>query len=161
MVRRVFQTFLFLGLAACSVIAGPTGPTGPGPAVGTYTLQTINQQELPAKINNEGRPLGMEEIEAAAPFLFEITAGSATLNEDWTCSLSLTRRETEDGIMTTNTETDSCTYTIPPDGWRGLEMRFDDFWAAGSAPVTTFDSTLSLIIGNDGDINLPTYIFEK
>ena len=126
-----------------------------------YTLQTINSQELPAKINSEGQPLVMEEIEIGIPFLFEITAGSATLNEDWTCSLSLTRRETEDGIVTTNTETDLCTYTIHPEGFRGLDMTFDDFWAAGSAPVTTFDSRLSLIIGNDGDINPPTYIFEK
>lgn len=56
----------------------------------------------------------MEEIEAGAPFLFEITAGVAILNEDWTCSFSLTRRETDNGIVTTNTETDLCIYTIGP-----------------------------------------------
>ena len=144
MVRRVFLAFLILGFAACS---DSTGPTGPGPAVGTYTLRRINQQALPAKFDSEG-PLGVEKIENGAPFLFEITAGSATLNEDWTCRISFTRRDTENGIVTTYTETDLCTYTIHPEGFRGLDMTFDDFWAVGSAPVTRFDSELTLGFGN-------------
>ena len=141
MLRRVFLAFLILGFEACSYI---TGPTGPEFGVGTYTLRTINHQALPVKFDSEG-PLGVEQLENGAPFLFEITAGSATFNEDWTCRLSFTQRETEDGIVTTYTETDACTYTIHTEGFRNLTMTFDDFTASA---FVSFDFQLTLSFGN-------------
>ena len=136
MIRRVFLAFLAIGLAACS------DATGPGSAVGTYTLQTING-ELPAQIGSE-----RYTVPDGTPFLFEITGGVAILNEDWTCSLSLTRRETDNGIVTTDTETDLCTYTFGVFGASTIEMLFDDFGATAWIPPLT--SRLEITLGEEG-----------
>ena len=159
-VRRLLLALLVFGVAACSALTGPGSVvgTGPGFAVGTYTLQTINQQGLPVRINEEGRPLVLEE--SGDPFLFEITAGVAILNEDWTCSLSLTKRETVNGIAATYVEAGSCTYTIAPTGFRGLEMFFDDgFEAGGSVSIggPGLSSTLTLMFSG---VNPPAYVFQ-
>ena len=76
--------------------------TGLENIAGTYTLQTVDGEEL---------PVVLEETETS---LREITAGSLTLNQDATCSgVSVFREtefsETELDMVTTNTVTQVCT----------------------------------------------------
>ena len=88
---------LFLPLAAC----GDDDGVGPGAdVVGTFNLQTINGAALPAVVLQ----IGADRI--------EITSGSIALNENRTFSAALTFRETVGGVVTTETETDSGTYTV-------------------------------------------------
>jgi len=95
MIPRALLAFLVFALVAC----GDDG-TGPESVVGTYTLQTADGEGLPFVI--EDNPT----------FLLELTAGSVTLNQDMSCTNSLTPRETRDGTVTTGTNTDVCTYTL-------------------------------------------------
>ena len=96
MIRRFLLGFLVFGLVACGFDV-----TDPGSVSGTYTLRTVNGDILPAVL--------LQEVTTS---LLEVTAGSGTLNQDLTCSLSLTLRETEDGTVTTITETNACTYAL-------------------------------------------------
>ncbi len=137
MIRKVFLAFLAFGLVACG------DSTGPESDFGIYTLQTVNGEGLPAVV---------EEI--GTTFLKEITAGSITLNEDLTCSFSLSERETEDGDVTTRTETletDECTYTID-NGVLTLTVKEE-----GDATLSIIGSAITLIDPDTGDV----YIFEK
>jgi hypothetical protein len=72
-----------------------TTPITPTPITGTYTLQSVNGQSLPWV------------IEAGV----EITAGSVTLNQDMTCSRSITATATDGGTSMTITTTGEGTYT--------------------------------------------------
>jgi len=94
MIRRVFLAFLIFGLTAC----GGDG-TGPESVIGMYILQTIDGDPLPWVLFQ----IGDDKI--------EVTAGSVTLNEDRTCSDSITLRSTVSEEVTTDTATDVCTYT--------------------------------------------------
>ena len=137
MTHRVFLAFLVFGLVACG------DSTGPESVVGTYTLQTVNGEGLPAVIDEIG-----------TTFLKEITAGSITLNEDLTCSFSLSERETEDGEVTTRTETletDECTYTID-NGVLTLTVEEE-----GDANLSIIGSAITLVDPDTGDV----YVFEK
>ncbi len=96
MVRRVFLVFLVFGMVGCGIDV-----TDPESVSGFYTLRTLNGEGLPAVF-----------IEIGATFLVEVTAGSGTLNEDLTCSFSLSFKRTEDGTVTTSTELNVCTYTL-------------------------------------------------
>ncbi len=97
MIRRVFLAFVVFGVTAC----GDDG-VGLEDIVGTYTLQTADGVTLPAVL-----------VEIGTTFLLEVTGGSVTLNQDLTCSFSLSVRETEDGIVFPIDEvTDVCTYTF-------------------------------------------------
>ena len=105
MIRRVFLAVLIFGVTACG--DDGTGDDGtsddgtrPESVVGTYTLQTVG---------GEGLPVVLEENPT---FLLELTAGIVTLNQDLSCTNSLTSRETRDGTVTTGTNTDVCTYTL-------------------------------------------------
>ena len=97
MSRKVFLAFVVFGVTACA-----DDGVGLESIAGTYTLQTID---------GEGLPAVLEEI--GTTFLLEAIAGSVTLNQDMTCSVSLSVRETEDGIVFPIDEvTDVCTYTF-------------------------------------------------
>ena len=97
MIRRVFLAFLVFGLVACG-----DDSTGPESITGTYTLQSIDGEVLPAFL-----AVPTEAI------TIEITAGSVTLNQNMTCSISLSLRGTVDGTVSTGrTETEGCTYTF-------------------------------------------------
>jgi hypothetical protein len=77
MIRRVFLAFLVFGLVAC----GDDG-VGLEDIVGTYVLQSIEGVTV---------PVGLLE---GTTILFEVTAGSVTLDPDMTCSVSISKRET-------------------------------------------------------------------
>ena len=91
MVRRIFLALLVLGLVACG-----DDVIGPEDIAGTYTLQSVNGQSLPWV------------LEAG----IEVTAGSVTINENMTCSRSLTATLTDGGTVVTVTNTDEGTYTF-------------------------------------------------
>ncbi len=97
MARGVLLAFLVLGLGAC----GGIDLTDPGSVSGAYTLRTINGEELPSALLQNG-----------TAYLLEITEGTLTLNEDLTCSLRLTVRETYAGIVDTDTWTPEFTYAL-------------------------------------------------
>lgn len=97
MVRRVFLAFLGFALVACG-----DDSTGPESITGTYTLQSIDGEVLPAFL-----AVPTEAI------TIEITAGSVTLEKNMTCLISLSLRGTVDGTVSTGrTETEGCTYTF-------------------------------------------------
>ncbi len=97
MARGLLLAFLVLGLVAC----GGIDLTDPGSVSGAYTLRTINGEELPSALLQNG-----------TTYLLEITAGTLTLNEDLTCSLRLTVRETDTGIVDTDIWTPEFTYAL-------------------------------------------------
>ena len=95
MVRRVFLAFLVFGVVGCG-----DGSVSPADVAGTYTLLSVNEEGLPAVLAE------------SADFLFEVTAGSVTLNADLTCSHSVTQRVTDQGTETTDTVISACAYAI-------------------------------------------------
>ena len=97
MARGLLLAFLVLGLVAC----GGIDLTDPGSVSGAYTLRTINGEELPSALLQNG-----------TTYLLEITAGTLTLNQDLTCILSLTVRETDGGIIDADTWTPEFTYAL-------------------------------------------------
>ena len=88
---------LLLPLAACGDDDG-SGPSAD--VVGTFTLQTINGATVPAVV-----------FQAGADRL-EVVSGSITFNENRTFSAAFTLRQTLAGVVTTETETDTGTYTV-------------------------------------------------
>ena len=129
---------------------------GPEDIAGTYTLQSIDGTGLPAVLSETGDPI-----------FAEVTAGSVTLNQDMTCSDSVTTRRTMDGIVVTGTETHVCTYTFDG-GDIALTIPFfggSIFIRTGSISASTL--TLSgisgslngspLMLNNDGAVS----IYEK
>ena len=95
MVRRVFLTVLVFGLVGCG-----DDSVSPADVAGTYTLQSVDGEGLPAVLAE------------STNFLFEITAGSVTLNADLTCSHSVTERGTVQDMVTEETIVSDCTYAI-------------------------------------------------
>ena len=126
MVRRVLVACLVFGLVACG-----DDSVSPADVAGTYTLLSVDGEGLPA-ILSEDESIGN---------LIEVTAGSATLNQDLTCSLSFDLRETDQGTVTTDTLVSACTYTID-DGFR-LTPSGETFSLSGSI----LGSTLTIIDG--------------
>ena len=83
MIRRVVLAFLAFGLVAC----GDDG-LGPEDVAGTYTLQSLDGEELPAGFGIPG---------------LEISAGSLTLNQDMTYSTSTTIVDTMGALVSQST----------------------------------------------------------
>lgn len=138
-------TVMTLVMAVALLTACDGDSTGnSGSIVGTYTLQTLNGMNLPVAPSSMPPP-----TPPGAVLTFELTAGSVRLNSDDTCSLSLTFRTTIDGTVTaTNTETDTCTYSVT-----GTTIRFD---FPGEAPVTgTISGNTITFIDRD------TFVFTK
>ena len=126
---RVFLASLVFGLVACG-----DSPTEPEDVPGTYHLQTVNKRSLPF-----------------SDALFNsITAWSITLNQDMTCSESVTRRTLTLFTSPETTKTDVCTYTFD-DG--AITLTF-----SGSGKILTGSmSGSSLTITDAGDV----FVFRK
>ncbi len=137
--RRFTVATVVMAVALFTACDGDSTGNG-GSIVGTYTLQTLNGESLPAQ-RPGGGPVTMDEL----------TAGSVRLNSDNTCSLSLTFQTTIDGTVTaTDTETDTCTYSVT-----GTTIRFD--FPSGEAPITGTISGNTITIVVFGD----TFVFTK
>ncbi len=141
--RRFTVATLVMAVALTACDGDSTG--NGGSIVGTYTLQTLNGMNLPSRTQRPPPPTPP----GGAVLTFELTAGSVRLNSDDTCSLSLTFRTTIDGTVTaTNTETDTCTYSVT-----GTTIRFD---FPGGALIT------GIISGNTITfIDRDTFVFTK
>ncbi len=141
--RRFTVMTLVMAVALLTACDGDSTGNG-GSIVGTYTLQTLNGMNLPVAPSSMPPP-----TPPGAVLTFELTAGSVRLNSDDTCSLSLTFRTTIDGTVTaTNTETDTCTYSVT-----GTTIRFD---FPGGALIT------GIISGNTITfIDRDTFVFTK
>ena len=111
-----------LPLAACSDDA-----TGPGPDVaGTYTLQNVAGAALPAIVVQ----IGADRLEA--------TAGQVVLNADGTQTATITFRETEGGVTTTEAQTINGTYLLTANG--GIVLKDadgDELWGTVSGNTLT------------------------
>ena len=101
---KIGRRLALLGMLAMTVAMAGCGddddPSGPTEITGTYTLRTVNGASLPFTLWTE----------AEAGFKREITGGSVTLNANGTYSDAFAIRDTEDGVVTTDTETSSGTY---------------------------------------------------
>ena len=95
--RFTLLSVALLTLAAC----GGSDPTGPEDTIpGRYNLVSLNGTALPFVL--------IQILEDK----IEVTAGDLQLNSDGTCSSSLTTRETLDGVVTTETQTGLCSWTL-------------------------------------------------
>ncbi len=94
--RMMLVSFSALALLSC----GDDG-TGPPEAnvTGTYVLESVNGAPLPWRLINP------------SPTRIEVTAGSLTLSDGTSCTVSLTVRTTEDGEVTTDINSQDCQYT--------------------------------------------------
>lgn len=94
MIRSVALLLMVALVAGCSDSTGP----GDGSVTGTFKLQTVNGNNLPAAVIQ----IGNDKV--------EITEGSITMNADKTYSSRIGIRVTEGGRTITNTEASTGTY---------------------------------------------------
>ena len=135
MIRRVFLTFLVFGMVGC----GGVDVTDPGSVSGTYTLQTVNGDALPAVLFQDETTL------------LEVTAGSITLNQDRSCSTSMSLRQTQDGVVATETETGVCTYALDSGSITVTDS------ANPLTPTTGSLTGSSITVTDDGDV----FVYQK
>ena len=130
--RIVVYSLFSLLLWSCGGEGTPTTPTStstPTPITGTYTLQSVNGQSLPWA------------IEAGVLY----TAGSVTLNQDMTCSRSITATVTEGGTVVTMTVASQGIYTHTNGA---VTLTWTDDGSTDSASIVSSQLTLT----GDGDI---------
>lgn len=95
--RPSFALLALLSFAsACS--DDTTGPEESSPA-GSYTLASVNGSPLPYVI--------FQTLEDKT----ELTEAAASLNADGTCSTSMTLRTTQGGQVSSDTQSDTCTWS--------------------------------------------------
>ena len=95
-----------LGLAACGESSTSSDSAicdaGPCEILGTFALQSIDGEALPAVVSA-----------LTDPIFVEVTEGSVTFNDDTTCFLGSTKSETmTDGTATIRTESEQCVYAF-------------------------------------------------
>ena len=126
--RSLFPLLLVIVSACGSDATAPEDNPDPI-TVDVYTLQSVDGDPLPFLI-----PQG-------APAIVEVTAGSATLSSDGTCSLSETSRIDFQGNVTTDVNNQSCTWT---ESGSAITLTFSDHTFTGSL----VDSTLTVMQGD-------------
>lgn len=100
---RVFSKMVaiaVLGLAAAACGGGDDGIYEPPSIAGTYNLQTIDGEAPPVVVYEE------------PGFTVEITSGNFILAASGSFSTTVVWRLTEDGVVTTETESFPGTYTV-------------------------------------------------
>ena len=123
--RIVVYSLFSLLLWSCGGEGAPTTPTSTStPITGTYTLQSVNGQSLPWA------------IEAGV----EVTAGSVTLNQDMTCSRSITATMTEGGTVATTTVASQGIYTHTNGA---VTLTWTDDGSTDSASIVSSQLTLT------------------
>lgn len=91
---------LILALGAVSLLACGDSTGTSASAVGTWNLSSIDGDPLPYTI-----------IQIGTTYRFEIMSAQIVANSNGTYTLSATSRETDNGAVTTLTETDNGTWT--------------------------------------------------
>ena len=95
--KIAFAALLGLTLAACSDTAGSNDADD---AVGAYTLRTIDGQNLPVIVDQQGNDIA------------EVIQGSVTLNANRTFTDLTVLRITEGGVVTTENDETSGTWSL-------------------------------------------------
>ncbi len=137
-IRRVFLAFLVFGMVGC----GGDDVFSPESVAGTYTLQTLNGDALPAVRGEIGTSFT------------EVTAGSIILNENLSCSTSLSLQVTEGSTVTPGTVMRVCTYTLSSEGAITL---IDAANPLDPTPATGSLTGSSMTITEDEDV----YVYQK
>ena len=106
-------------------------PFSPEGVAGVYNLESVTGNPLPAET----------ELPGVTADRFVFTAGSVTLNADGTFSESSTAEITREGITTTETSTDSGTFTLVEPS----TIRFAE--AGGSETTGTLDGGRLTVVG--------------
>ncbi len=125
--RSLFPLLLVIAAACGSDATAPEDNPDPI-TVDVYTLQSVDGDPLPFLV-----PQG-------APAIVEVTAGSATLRSDGTCTLSETSRIDFQGNVTTDVNDLSCTWTA---SGSAITLTMSDQTFTGSL----VDSTLTVMQG--------------
>jgi hypothetical protein len=121
---RIVRTLSVAGAVAVAAGAcggdSPTGNNNTDEVVGVYILQTINGQSLPVIV---------EQVDSD---MVEVIAGTVTLDADATFDDVTELRITEAGVVTTETEAASGTWTLSgttvqfnPTGFTAYSMTWD------------------------------------
>ena len=164
--RRFTVATLVMAVALFTACDGDSTGNG-GSIVGTYNLQTFNGMSLPVAATRLGG--GHIGPPISAPFGgdavigFELTAGSVPLNSDDTCSLSLTfrttiREATGNVIMGTDTETDTCTYSVTG---TNIQLIVDPEGLADLVTGTISGNTLTIVGSYFGVLGGNTLVLTK
>lgn len=134
--RRTMGTALaaaaFLGIPAC----GADGPTSPnnGKVTGTYVLEEVGEDALPAAIHR-GAFLDPQTGIFYNSFVFELVEGYIEIREDETFYISFDWRLTADGQVLTGTNEGEGVWDELPEG---IRLRFQ--WPfAGTAQLERRD----------------------
>lgn len=128
------RKILTIALAATSIVLAACGDSsGPDSISGTYTLRTVNGQQLPFITDED------ETYKA------EILSMAITLKADETYSAVFTGRSTDNGQPTTNTVPFSGTYSLT-----GSTLTLDDSEGFldpdGSVNATLSTDTITMVI---------------
>ena len=107
--RKALAATLTVATFALAACGGGGDAIGPSTIAGTYTLQTVNGNALPAVLLED------------AGYKLEVLSGSYTLNGDNSYSATASFRETENAVVTPSTESESGTYVV-----RGSSVTFTD-----------------------------------
>jgi hypothetical protein len=94
--RSFIMAAAFLGIPACGGGGGPTEPNRGGLVTGTYTLEQIDDEELPVAIHR-GAYRDPDTGEFWNNFLVEVKGGYIELREDETFYISFNIRVNADG----------------------------------------------------------------
>jgi hypothetical protein len=115
-----------------ALLAGCSDSTAPAVINGTYTLQTLRGDRLPAV------------VQEGADYAFKITAGSITLNGDLTFSDSYSYWEYNAGIVTTGTV--PCTGRWTPTSERMFNLSETAINGCGQTGVGEWDGRNHLTV---------------
>lgn len=136
------RKILTAALAATSIVLAACGDSSGPPAniTGTYTLETVNNAQLPFTTDED------ETYKA------EILASAITLRADKTYTWDFTGRSTDYGVPTTNTDTFTGTYSVS-----GSTITLNDPESYATATLST--DTITMVI--EGPIGVFTLVFRR
>jgi hypothetical protein len=107
--RRIPRGTIAVAIFAVAACGGAADTTAPSSIAGTYSLQTVNGQIPPVVLVQD------------ASYKLEILSGSYTINTDNTYSAVASFRETDNGVVTPSTESETGTYSL-----HGSSITFTD-----------------------------------
>lgn len=125
--RRTLAVLAVTTLALTACAGGAGDSVGPGSLAGTYSLQTVNGKSPPVVIIED------------AGYRLEVLSGTYTLNVDDSYSATASFRETEDGVVTPSSESETGHYSV-----HGSSVTFTDS-DGFEIDATISGSTLTLV----------------
>lgn len=139
---RRFIPVVFASLALAATACGGGDSSGPASIAGTYTLQTVNNAQLPFTTDED------------ATYKAEILSWVVTLNDNRSYSYVFRGRSTDNGQPTENTITSTGTYTVS-----GSTVDMFDPSDNSNLTATVDGNTLTIVI--DGPLGVFTLRFTR